>query len=179
MRDTDSLSAFVLDPSITRGLDYYTGVVFESFLDKLPGIGSVCSGGRYDNLTGLYAKEPLSGVGASVGLDRLQAALEELAGESAGAAWTLAAVACTGAEKAGKAQALAEQFRALGISCEVFLEPKTPGQQFMLAEKKGVPWVIVPALDGEGFTLRNIARREDRVCPGFSEAAAVILGRQK
>jgi histidyl-tRNA synthetase len=89
----------------------------------------------------------------------------------------MAAVACMGAEKAGKAQALAEQFRALGVSCEALLEPKTPGQQFMLAEKKGVPWVIVPASDGEGFTLRNIASREDRACFSVSEAAAFIMNR--
>jgi histidyl-tRNA synthetase len=178
MMDTDCAGVFVLDPSITRGLDYYTGVVFESFLDQLPGIGSVCSGGRYDNLTALYAKEPLSGVGASVGLDRLQAALEEITGKSAGEVWTMAAVVCTGAEETGKAQALAEQFRACGVSCEVFLEPKTPGQQFMLAEKKGVPWVIIPATDAEGFTLRNVAGRENQTGLGVAEAAAIIKGKE-
>ncbi len=67
-----------IDPSIARGLDYYTGTVYETFLGRLPGIGSVCSGGRYDNLAGLYTKEELPGVGASLGLDRLLAALEEL-----------------------------------------------------------------------------------------------------
>ena len=65
----------VLDPSITRGLDYYTGLVYETFLDSLPSIGSVCSGGRYDNLAGLYMKDKISGVGASIGLDRLITAL--------------------------------------------------------------------------------------------------------
>ena len=69
---------FILDPSITRGLDYYTGIVYETFLDELPSIGSVCSGGRYNNLTSLYSKECLQGVGSSIGLDRLLAALEEL-----------------------------------------------------------------------------------------------------
>jgi histidyl-tRNA synthetase len=65
-------------PSIARGLDYYTGTVFETFLDRLPGIGSVCSGGRYDNLAGLYTSQQLPGIGASLGLDRLLAAMEEL-----------------------------------------------------------------------------------------------------
>ena len=68
----------VLDHSIARGLDYYTGIVLESFLDDLPSLGSVCSGGRYDNLAGLYTKQPLPGVGASLGIDRLLAGLEEL-----------------------------------------------------------------------------------------------------
>src|SRR5437867_125898 len=67
-----------LDLAIARGLDYYTGTVYETFLDDLPGIGSVCSGGRYDNLASLYTKQVLPGVGASLGLDRLLAAMEEL-----------------------------------------------------------------------------------------------------
>ena len=67
-----------LDLSIARGLDYYTGTIYETFLTDLPGIGSVCSGGRYDNLAGLYTKQALPGVGASLGLDRLLAAMEEL-----------------------------------------------------------------------------------------------------
>ena len=67
-----------LDVSIARGLDYYTGTIFETFLDQLPGIGSVCSGGRYDNLAELYTNQELPGIGASLGLDRLLAAMEEL-----------------------------------------------------------------------------------------------------
>ena len=71
-------NVFVFDPSITRGLDYYTGIVYETFLNALPSIGSVCSGGRYDNLAALYMKERVPGVGGSIGLDRLIAALEQL-----------------------------------------------------------------------------------------------------
>ena len=67
-----------ISPAIARGLDYYTGTVFETFLDRLPTIGSVCSGGRYDNLAALYTSQELPGIGASLGLDRLLAALEEL-----------------------------------------------------------------------------------------------------
>src|SRR6476659_6913862 len=67
-----------LDLSICRGLDYYTGTIYETFLIDLPAIGSVCSGGRYDNLAGLYTKQQLPGVGASLGLDRLLAAMEQL-----------------------------------------------------------------------------------------------------
>ena len=67
-----------LDVAIARGLDYYTGAIFETFLDDLPSIGSVCSGGRYDNLAALFTKQELPGIGASLGLDRLLAAMEEL-----------------------------------------------------------------------------------------------------
>src|SRR5262249_22993753 len=69
---------FKIDLSIARGLDYYTGTIYETFLTDLPGIGSVCSGGRYDNLASKYTKQVLPGVGASLGLDRLIAAMEEL-----------------------------------------------------------------------------------------------------
>jgi histidyl-tRNA synthetase len=160
MNAAGAAGTFVLDPSITRGLDYYTGVVYETFLNKLPGIGSVCSGGRYDNLTGLYSKEAIPGVGSSIGLDRLQAALEELGTASAVEAWTLAAIVCQDGEETGRLQALAESFRSEGISCDVFLEPKKLSQQFVLAEKKGIAWAVIPA--GGGITLRNIATRENR-----------------
>ena len=60
--------AVEFSPMLARGLDYYTGVVFETYLDKIPDIGSVCSGGRYNNLASLYTKEQLPGVGASIGL---------------------------------------------------------------------------------------------------------------
>ena len=175
MNDTGTSESFVLDPSITRGLDYYTGVVFETFLDALPGIGSVCSGGRYDNLAGLYSKEALSGVGASIGLDRLQAALET-PGAGTGETWTLAAVLCRGEEDSGRSQTLASRLRAEGICCEVFLEPKKPAQQFMLAEKKGIPWAVLAEEGAETLTLRNIAERESREGLSAREAAKLILG---
>ncbi|MDR2661399.1 MAG: histidine--tRNA ligase, partial [Treponema sp.] len=184
MKDTGAAEGFVLDPSITRGLDYYTGVVYETFLDKLPGIGSVCSGGRYDKLTELYSKEPLWGVGSSIGLDRLQAALEELSARagSGGAAagfsgprYCDAAVAAVEGGSPGKAQALAESFRRRGIRCEVFLEPKKLTHQFILAEKKGIPWVIIP--EGETLTLRNIAARENTEGLDLEAAAALAAGR--
>jgi histidyl-tRNA synthetase len=168
MNDTGAAETFVLDPSITRGLDYYTGVVYETFLDKVPGIGSVCSGGRYDNLTGLYSKEAIPGVGSSIGLDRLQAALEEPEANT----WTTAAIICQNEGEAGRLQALAELFRGEGISCDVFPEPKKLSQQFVLAEKKGIAWALIP---GEGgITLRNIVTRENREGLSVSQAAAAL-----
>ena len=67
-----------LDVSIARGLDYYTGTIYETFLTDDSAIGSVCSGGRYDNLAALFTNQRLPGVGASLGVDRLLAALENL-----------------------------------------------------------------------------------------------------
>jgi histidyl-tRNA synthetase len=174
MNDAGVSDGFVLDPSITRGLDYYTGLVYETFLDKLPSIGSVCSGGRYDNLTALYSKEKICGVGSSIGLDRLQAALEELSGAEAAGSKKRAAVACTPEYSAGSAQALAAVLRNAGIACEVFFEPVKLTQQFVLAEKKGIPWVLVPPHDEKPLLLRNIAERRDTEVSDASGAADII-----
>ncbi|MDR0597042.1 MAG: histidine--tRNA ligase [Treponema sp.] len=162
MIDTGTADSFILDPSITRGLDYYTGIVYETFLKELPGIGSVCSGGRYDDLAGLYSKEKISGVGSSIGLDRLIAALESLGRLRGRPGYARAAVACVREADGGIAQALAQKLREAGINCEVFLEEKKLTQQYMAAEKKGIPWMILPGDTAEsGLILRNLGTREN------------------
>jgi len=134
---------FVLDPSITRGLDYYTGVVFETFLGNLPGIGSVCSGGRYNDLASLYTHQRLPGVGASIGVDRLMAAIEELGlGASVTSAPSLL-VTCLEERLMGRYHRMAEIFREAGISAEVYPEQKRLAVQFSYAEKKGIRLAIV------------------------------------
>ena len=133
----------VLDPSITRGLDYYTGVVFETFLNALPKIGSVCSGGRYDDLASLYTKERLPGVGASIGLDRLMAGLEELGVIGSEPAGADAMVLCLDASLLGHYHAVAEQLRDAGLRVDVYPEPRKPGQQYAFAEKKGIAAAVL------------------------------------
>jgi len=158
---------FVLNPSITRGLDYYTGVVFETFLNDMPGIGSVCSGGRYDNLAGLYSKEKeqISGIGTSIGLDRLFTALESL-GKLPAASSCSTAVICKDAKKTGEYHALAQKLRSAGISCDVFTEECSDKQlvkQFMSAEKKGIKFAVIPGNDPlrDKVTLRILADRQN------------------
>jgi histidyl-tRNA synthetase len=176
MADTGTEDSFVLDPSITRGLDYYTGIVYETFLREDPSIGSVCSGGRYDNLAGLYSKERISGVGSSIGLDRLAAALESLGKMPERRGYAVLAVA------GGKGQALAARFRAAGVPCEALLDGPGDGgeagdtrdgtgdgpgknakalvRQFVQAEKKGIRWVLIPG--EEGLSLRDVGARQTR-----------------
>lgn len=131
------------DPSIARGLDYYTGVVFETTLDKDPGIGSVCSGGRYDNLAELYTKRELPGIGASLGLDRLLAAMERL--EMIPAISTPAEVMIVNLDRKylGNYLKLASDLRKEGFGVEVFMDNKKAGQQFKYADKKGFLACIV------------------------------------
>jgi len=161
---SENADPFVLAPSITRGLDYYTGVVFETFLNELPDIGSICSGGRYDNLAGLYSKDKdsISGVGSSIGLDRLLAALESL-DKLPTENNCRVAVACVDADKSGQYQALAGKLRQEGIPCEVFTDKIDLVKQFIIAEKKGLRYVIIPGdnpLDGT-VTLRDLAERKN------------------
>jgi histidyl-tRNA synthetase len=165
--------SFVLDPSVTRGLDYYTGVVFETFLNDLPEIGSVCSGGRYDNLSSLYTKERLSGVGASVGLDRLIAALEQLGALEPAGGFLDALVFCTDSACAAQEQSVAAKLRQIGVSCEVFPYAKKMSAQYGYAEKKGIPFGIFVQADGS-LTIKNLATREQTEHLAPEQAAGII-----
>ena len=135
-----------IDPSIARGLDYYTGIVLESFLDDLPALGSICSGGRYDNLAGLYTKQHLPGVGASLGIDRLLAGLEELG--RVAKVETPAEVFLVHFDERHLADYLriATAIRAAGMAVEFFPEAKV-GQQLKLAAKRGFPAALVIGSD--------------------------------
>ena len=126
-----------IDVSIARGLDYYTGAIVETTLDQLPGIGSVCSGGRYDNLAGVYTKQELPGIGASLGLDRLLAAMEEL--ELLNKSAAPAPVLLTYFEKTRLHDylALAASIRAGGVGVEVYPDPKKLGTQLKFADRRG------------------------------------------
>lgn len=155
---------FKLDPSITRGLDYYTGIVYETFLDELPGMGSVCSGGRYNNLASLYTKEELPGVGAAIGLDRLLAALEELGRDSRKNSFTDLLIFAMDDKLFGHYHKLSRQFREAGINCEVFHSTKKLNAQFKFAEAKNIPFGLIC---GENefangtVTLKDLNKREN------------------
>src|SRR5262249_3603792 len=128
---------FRLDLSIARGLDYYTGTIYETFLDDLPGIGSVCSGGRYDNLAAVYTKQSLPGIGASLGLDRLLSAMEELhLLKDAGTPAPVLLVQFS-ADRLGEYARMARKLRAEGIGVEVYPDAKKVGQQLQYAERRG------------------------------------------
>lgn len=132
-----------LDLSIARGLDYYTGTIFETFLDDLPSIGSVCSGGRYDNLAELYTKQHLPGVGASLGLDRLMGAMEELDLIPARSSTASIFVPFFAAERLGDYLALCGRLRQAGLDVELYPEAKKLGAQLKYADRRGFPIALV------------------------------------
>lgn len=153
-----------VDTTIVRGLDYYTGTVFETFLTDLPGFGSVMSGGRYDGLIGLFTNEEIPAVGISVGIDRLIAALEELKKLPPGRASAQVLVTIFDESGTTYAQRVAKELRQAGINAELWLEPGAKLQkQIKYAERKGIGQVIVvgPAEAEAGtVNLKTLASRE-------------------
>ncbi len=137
----------VIDPSIARGLDYYTGLVLESFLDEMPQLGSICSGGRYDDLAGLYTKQHLPGIGASLGIDRLLAGLEELGRLPRRETAADVFLVHFDERHRGDYLRIAAALRRAGMAVELAAEPKRVGQQLKVASKKGFPMAIVIGSD--------------------------------
>jgi histidyl-tRNA synthetase len=165
-----------LDLSIARGLDYYTGTVYETILTDLPGIGSVCSGGRYDNLAGLYTKQALPGVGASLGLDRLVAALEELQLLMKSATPAPVFLVQFSAERLGDYQKMARVLRAEGIGVEVYPEAKKVGQQLQYAERRGFRAGLIAGPDEfahDVWKIKDLSQREEVSVPTVEVAAAL------
>ena len=177
MEATGIADSFVLDPSITRGLDYYTGVVYETFLNQLPSIGSVCSGGRYDNLAGLYMKDKVPGVGSSIGLDRLIAGLEQLGKLEHKKSHLSVEIFCLDEKLSIAYQTVANKLRSAGISCEVFPDPKKITAQYTMAEKKGIPFgMLIKGEDVEKgvVTLKNLQTREQFDSIPLEQAISIL-----
>ena len=135
---------FAVDLTIARGLDYYTGTVYETALLDHPEIGSVCSGGRYDNLAGYYIDKALPGVGISIGLTRLFYVLDEqglLNPDLPAAPADVLVLPMTG--DAGPAISLAQTLRESGLRVQLYGEQKKFKQKLAYANKLGVPYVVL------------------------------------
>jgi histidyl-tRNA synthetase len=157
-----------IDLGICRGLDYYTGTIYETFLTDLPGIGAVCAGGRYDNLAGLYTKQTLPGVGAAFGLDRFLQAMEELNLLPKASTPAPVLVVQFSAERLGDYQRLARALRAAGIATEVYPESKKVGAQLKYAENRGFTLAVIAGPDefAQGVCkIKVLAKREERTVP--------------
>ena len=150
---------FCLDTSITRGLDYYTGIVYETLLLDMPQIGSICSGGRYNNLAGLYTKENLPGVGSCIGLDRLIAALEELKSPIVTDSAYADVMVVSNKDDIAWSESVAMKLRAKGVNADSYVGEKGLGQQFAYAEKNGIPYVV-SSQNGDLFSVKEIATRK-------------------
>jgi histidyl-tRNA synthetase len=156
---------YALNFSIARGLDYYTGTVYETTLNDYPQIGSICSGGRYENLASHYTKSKLPGVGISIGLTRLFWQLRE-AGLLGTATGSTVQVLVTQMEAAHLPHclAVASDLRRAGFNTEVVMEPSKLAKQFKYADRAGVRFVIVLGEDeiAKGTVTVKDLRREDQ-----------------
>ena len=150
-----------IDLSIVRGLDYYTGTVYETFIVGHEDFGSVCSGGRYENLAGFYTDKKLPGVGASIGLSRLFAQLKEngmISAEKKTSAKVL--ILPTGTERFAFSAKTAESLRSVGMETDVLWSGKSLKSKFKYADRCGVPYVCVIGDDEEAsgtVSLRKMA----------------------
>ncbi|MBO9521262.1 MAG: histidine--tRNA ligase [Nocardioidaceae bacterium] len=136
------------DLKIARGLDYYTGTVFETRLDGHESLGSICSGGRYDALAS-DGKNTYPGVGISLGVSRLLVPLLNSGALVADRSVpSVVLVALTDEESRPESDALAGRLRARGIPCEVAASPQKFGKQIRYAERRGIPYVLFSTEDG-------------------------------
>ena len=157
---------FAVDLTIARGLDYYTGTVYETTLLDHPEIGSVCSGGRYDNLAGYYIEKSLPGVGISIGLTRLFYVLDEqglLNPQLPSAPADALVLPMT--ESAAPAIALAEALRSAGLRVQLYGEQKKFKQKMAYANKLGVPFAVLLG--------------EDEIAEGVCSVKNMLTGEQQ
>lgn len=156
---------FAVDLTIARGLDYYTGTVYETTLLDHPEIGSVCSGGRYDNLAGYYIDKALPGVGISIGLTRLFYVLDEqgLLNPALPSA-PADALVLPMTESPAAAIALAEQLRSAGLRVQLYCEQKKFKQKMAYANKLAVPFAVLLG--------------EDEIAEGVCSVKNMVTGEQ-
>lgn len=155
-----------IDLTIARGLDYYTGTVYETFLDDYQDLGSICSGGRYDNLAEHYTKQSLPGVGISIGLTRLfdqlsRANILNIDKESLSKVVIIPMEDCM-----EKAVEVASSLRQGGINTQIYLEKDRMGKKFAYVDKLDIPYSLVigpEEVEKNQFSLRNMETGEQNL----------------
>jgi len=177
--------ALQLNLAIVRGLDYYTGSIYETLLDEHPRLGSICSGGRYENLAGHYTKSKLPGVGISIGATRLFSQMLDmnLIGEGRGAVAHVLVLAVEPAMATEYAQ-LATQLRGAGLNVEVYGGDDKLGKQFKYADRSKIPLALLYGSreKAEGVVnvkdMREGAATKQHVVPltELAQAVARLLG---
>ncbi len=157
-------SNFKVDLTIARGLDYYTGTVYETFLDNYRELGSVCSGGRYENLAEYYTDKKLPGVGISIGLTRLFYKLNELNLIKADKKSISDILIIPMVENLEVPIKIATKLRNLGINTEIYLNNKKLKAKFKYADKLKIPFTIIigeDEINSNTITLKNMETGEE------------------
>ena len=170
-------SRYALNLSIARGLDYYTGVVYETILDAYPQIGSICSGGRYENLAGHYTRSKLPGVGISIGLTRLFFQLKDAGIIDTADSSVDVLVALLDDAGLEHALGLSQRLRAAGLNVETQLEPRKLAKQLQYADKAGIRFVVMHGEDeaARGVVAVKDLRRGEQFEVADAELASALL----
>jgi histidyl-tRNA synthetase len=151
----------IADLSIVRGFDYYTGTVYETKFNDYPELGSIVSGGRYEDLAGQYIAKKLPGIGISIGLTRLiSVLLNKGLVQPKRASKTDVLITVFDEAQRDDALATAAQMRSRGLNVEVYHAPQKFQKQLGYAEKKEIPFVWFLPADGKGHEVKNMATRE-------------------
>jgi histidyl-tRNA synthetase len=175
-------SRYAINLSIARGLDYYTGLVYETTLDAHPQIGSICSGGRYDNLASHYTKSKLPGVGISIGLTRLFWQLREAGLIAAAESSVDALVTLLDDDGLDHALSLSQQMRAAGLNVETQLEPRKLAKQLQYADRAGIRFVVIRGGDEAArgvVAVKDLRRGEQFDVPDADLARALLVEREQ
>ncbi len=167
----------VFDISIARGLDYYTGIIYEV---ELPGIdiGSVCGGGRYEDLCGMFTRQEYSGVGVAFGFDRIVLAMEELGLLKQVGLNAQVLVTYFDDEIISSNLEIVNELQAANINTELYIEPAKLGKQFKYANAKNIPLVIVCGSDeiqNDEVTIKNMLTGKQKTVPR-KQLATYITG---
>ncbi len=168
---------FRIDLSIARGLDYYTGTVYETTFNKHPEIGSICSGGRYDNLAEFYTKAQLPGVGISIGLTRLFYILNEMDYIDGGANSPADLLVIPMTEDLAPAISAASALRAQGIRTQIYFEDRKFKHKIGYADKLRIPFALFlgeEEIANHQVSLKNMQTGEQQTLP-LEQAAEKVL----
>jgi histidyl-tRNA synthetase len=168
------------DPFLARGLDYYTGPIFETVLPDHPHIGSLSGGGRYDGLVSTFSKERVPATGTTIGLDRIQTALTQLGKFESLSSTTQVLVARFDADGMSECLKIAAELRRAGICAEIWYDDDRMKKQFAYADKQGIPLVVIAGPDEcarSTVALKNLRIAEQKEVPrdALVETAKAML----
>ncbi|MDG7010481.1 MAG: histidine--tRNA ligase [Nitrososphaerota archaeon] len=174
MLDGRNLKSVEYNMSVVRGIDYYTGIVFEATDDRNPRLGSLFGGGRYDALPRIFGRPELSATGAAGGIERMALSI----GPGGEAGTVLVYVAVPGPATAKDALRVGSALREKGVPCEVPLQPKSLSKQMEDASRMGASWAVIVGereVKAGGVTLRDMKSRKEELLP-LEAALARIAG---
>jgi histidyl-tRNA synthetase len=168
----------VLDLSIARGLDYYTGPVFEAILTDAPEFGAVVGGGRYDGLVERFLNRKIPAVGASIGIDRLLAAMQKLGLVELAASTAQVLVTVMEPSKIGDYQKITRELRQAGINTEMYLGDETSlGKQLQFANRQDVPIAVI--IGSEEFSRDEVTVKNLRLGARLQDKKKTAAGKER